>query len=293
MAPVLISLAGTNVMLVIVTALASRGDGWPAWLNYAFRLVHLPIGLVGVAVGTVLLAAGSRSVAAGDPAALDGIVGRGLRLTWLLALPAAVGLFVLAEPLIRLIYERGRFHASDTLAVSRALKAYALGVVFYAGVKASAPRFLARGDTRTPMQCSVAGILVTIAAAFLFVGPWGYVGLALSVAMGSATNYAGLWVAGRRRYGRRGVVGAAFLARIGGAALLMAGAGILASRLWLVGDGAVASRPLRVGLTLGLTVALAALYLLAASVLGVEEVAALARRLGWRRGRSGGEGPVS
>ena len=118
MGPVVLSLTATNVMLVITTILASRGEGWASSLNYAFRLVHLPIGLVGVALGTVLLAAGARRSAAADGAGLDDVVRRGLRLNWFLALPAAAGLFVLSEPLVRLIYERGAFGPDSTARVA-------------------------------------------------------------------------------------------------------------------------------------------------------------------------------
>ena len=89
MGPVVLSLTATNIMLVITTILASRGEGWASSLNYAFRLVHLPIGLVGVALGTVVLAAGSRRSARADAAGLDDVVRQGLRLNWFLALPAS------------------------------------------------------------------------------------------------------------------------------------------------------------------------------------------------------------
>jgi putative peptidoglycan lipid II flippase len=284
MAPAVIALAGTPVMVLITTALASRGDEWPAWLNYAFRLVHLPIGLVGVAVGTVLLAVGSSSSASGDERGLDELVRRGLRLSWFLALPAAVGLWVLGEPIARMLYERGRFSRADTVAVAEALAAYAVGIVFYAGVKAAAPLFLARGDTRTPMLCSLTGIAVTIGLAFALIDPLGYRGLALAVALGSTSNFLLLRLLGRRRYGPASAVEARFLLGIGAAAAGMGAVGWAMSRLWLVGDRAVASGVLSAGLTLALTMVLALLYFLGAAALGVEEAGWLRRRLLGRGG---------
>jgi len=284
MAPAVIALAGVPVMVLITTALASRGDEWPAWLNYAFRLVHLPIGLVGVAVGTVLLAVGSSSAARRDDAGLDDLVRRGLRLSWFLALPAAVGLWVLGEPIVRMLYERGRFERADTLAVAEALAYYAVGIVFYAGVKAAAPLFLARGDTRTPMLCSLAGIAVTIGLAFVLIDPLAYRGLALAVALGSTSNFLLLRLLGRRRFGPGSAVEPGFLLRIVPAAAGMGAVGWGVSRLWLIGDRAVASGLLSAALTLGLTIVLASLYFLGAAALGVEEAGWLRRRLLGRRG---------
>lgn len=279
MAPVVISVAGTNVMLVIVTALASRGESWPAWLNYAFRLVHLPIGIVGVALGTVVLALGSARAAAGHGHGVDELVRKALRLNWFLALPSAVGLAVLAEPLVRMIYERGNFHADDTRAVADALRFYAVGIVFYAGVKAAASLFLVRGDTKTPMLCSVAGIAVTIALAWATIDPLGYRGLALAVALGSTTNFTLLRIAGRWRYGRGSAVEGRFLLGVIGAAVVMGGAGGLVASLWLSGDRAVASGVLHALLTLALTGVLALLYFLVASALGVVEAGWIRTRL--------------
>jgi putative peptidoglycan lipid II flippase len=275
MAPAVISLAGTPVMVLITTALASRNDAWPAWLNYAFRLVHLPIGLVGVALGTVLLAIGSRAAAAGDAPELDRLVRKGLRLNWFLAVPAAVGLAVLAEPILRMIYERGRFTGTDTRAVAEALRYYAVGIAFYAGVKAAAPLFLARGDTKTPMLCSLAGITTTIVLAFVLVGrpeeEHGHRGLALAVALGATANFALLRLIGRRRYGQGSFVPARFLSAVLVAAAVMGVSGWLVNHLWLGGDAPVAAGLVGAVLTVLATGVLALLYFLVAAGLGVDE----------------------
>jgi putative peptidoglycan lipid II flippase len=274
MGPVAIGLAGTNIMLLITTGLASRGVGWPATLNYAFRLVHLPIGMIGVAVGTVVLAAGSRRSAAGDAAGLDGIQRQGLRLNWFLALPAAVGLAVLAEPIIRLIYQRGHFTAADTLDVAEALRWYAGGIVFYAGVKAAAPQFLARGDTRTPMVCSLAGIGANLTVALSLIHLLGFRALALAVAVGAATNYGLLRLLARQRYGRGADPGALFLLRCLLASGALGGVATLAGR-WvgpLHGVGGA-------GALRGIVAALAGFYFVTAWLLGIEEAASLRRRL--------------
>ncbi len=283
MGPVVISLAGTNVMLVITTALASQTSGWASSLNYAFRLVHLPIGVIGVALGTVVLSAGARRAAEDDHEGLASVARRGLRLNWFLALPSAVGLFVLAEPLVTVVYQHGRFGSNATALVVQALQAYAVGIVFYSGVKAAAPAFLARGDTRTPMYCSLAGIAVNLIVALLAIGSLGHRALALAVAAGACTNYLLLRGFDRRRYGNGGAPGWAFLTRIAVACALMGAAGwALAGRL--VGhDALVSGRVAQALLTVGAVGVLAGLYFLVCARVGVAEVAFLKRRFG--RGR--------
>ncbi len=283
MGPVLLSLTATNVMILITTVLAWQTEGWASSLHYAFRLVHLPIGVVGVAVGTIVLAAGARRSAVNDVEGLNDIVRRGLRLNWFLALPAAVGLFVLAEPIVRLIYQRGTFDAASTASVAEALRYYAGGIVFYAGIKAAAPHFLVRGDTRTPMLCSLLGIAANLIVALSLVGPLGMRALALAVAVGAATNYLALRFLARRRFGPGSGPGGGFLLRCGVAAILLGGAGAFLGSAWLTGDQAVANGWLRAALTLGLVAALGLLYLFVAARLGIEEGAWVRARL--RRGR--------
>jgi putative peptidoglycan lipid II flippase len=285
MGPVVLSLMATNVMLVIMTILASQEKGWASSLNFAFRLVHLPIGVVGVAIGTVILAAGSRHSAEDDHAGVDDVVKRGLRLNWFLALPAAVGLFVLAEPIVRLVYERGAFEDTNTLAVASALRWYAGGVVFYAGVKAAAPDFLARGDTRTPMLCALVGIAVNLVVAFSLVGPLGFRALALAVAAGAAANYILLRILSRIRHGTGSAAGVSFLLRTLLASAVLGAAGWAAGALWLDGDAAVSSRWGQALLTLATIGALGALYFLVAAGLGLDEGAWVRRRVLRRQAR--------
>jgi putative peptidoglycan lipid II flippase len=283
MGPVLLGLAGTNLMLVVTTAIASRGEGWASALQYAFRLVHLPIGLVGVALGTVVLSAGARREAAGDAAGLDDLVRRGLRLNAFLGLPAAAGLWALAEPLVAAIYQRGAFGSEATSTTATALGAYAVGVVFYAGVKAAAPAHLARGDTRTPMLCSLAGIGAHVAVALLLVDAHGVSALALAVSVGTAVNYGLLRWASRRRHGPGSAPGwGAPAASLAGAVAMGALArGLVA--LGLTGEAVAGAGALGLPLMLGVSVGLGGLYLAVTAALGLEESRACWRALGGRR----------
>jgi putative peptidoglycan lipid II flippase len=194
-----------------------------------------------------------------------------------------VGLFVLAEPVIRLIYEHGRFGPDDTADVAAALRAYAAGICFYAGVKAAAPLFLARGDTRTPMVCSLLGIGVNLAVALAGIGPLGFRALALAVAAGTAANYGALrWLAVRR--GEAGSSpGWGFLARTFLAAGAMGGAAHLIAVRFLARDVAVASRWGQGALLLGGICLLGTFYFLVAKALGIEESRSVLRRLTRRK----------
>jgi putative peptidoglycan lipid II flippase len=154
-----------------------------------------------------------------------------------------------------------------------------VGVVFYAGIRAAAAPFLAHGNTKTPMLCSLGGILVTVVLSLTLVGPLEYRGLALAVAVGSTTNFALLRLAGRRTYGHDSAVEIPFLLRVGAAAAFMGVVGHFAVGAWLIGDRAVASRWGHAAATLGVVGGLALLYFLATAALGVTEVAWLRRRL--------------
>ena len=284
MGPIVRSVAATNLMVLLTTALASQQRGWASSLNFAFRLVHLPIGLIGVALGTVVLSAGARHAAAADPEGLEDLGRRALRLNGFLALPAAVGLAVLAEPLVRLLYERGAFTVASTQEVAEALRAYAFGVVGYAGVKASAPVFLARGDTRTPVRCSLLGLAVNAGTALALVGPLGHRGLAWAVALGATTNYLALRLSALRQHGRGSFPGVPFLLRVGAASALLAAAGTWIVAPWLLGDAAPHGGLRGALVTLGAVGLLAGLYLGACVLLGLEEVGHLGRW--WRRRRT-------
>ncbi len=278
MGPVAVALAGTQVMILVTTSIASEHEGWASALNYAFRLIHLPIGLVGVALGTVALAAASRRAAAGDRAGLDDVIRRGLRLNLFLALPAAAGLAAMAEPIVRMLYEHRRFGGEQTAIVVGAVRWYALGIVFYGGIKVATAAFHGRGDTRTPMFCSLAGIATNLAVAAFGIGPMGFGALPLATAVGSATNYALLRLLDRRLHGKAAVPGAGFLLRtLGATALLSLPVWFFAESCLARGAALGGGVALVLG-TLGGVAVTGVLYLLVASSFRIDEAAAVAGR---------------
>jgi putative peptidoglycan lipid II flippase len=201
MAPATVGIAAVQLNVVINTYFASGlGDGPVSWLNVAFRLMYLPIGMFGVAIGTVVLPAVSRAASRGD---LDGFrenLGEALRLLVILCLPAAVGLAVAAEPILALIYEHGRFGPDDTRAAAAALSAYSVGLSGYAAIKVLGPAYYALNDTRTPMRVSLASVGLNLLlnwTAVRLLG-LGHVGLALSTSAVALWN-AGLLAGGLRR----------------------------------------------------------------------------------------------
>lgn len=190
MAPATVGLAATQINIFVNTQFASSQPGANAWLNYAFRLLYLPIGIFGVAIATVTTTSLAKSAAAGDMAEMKAGLNRGLRHVAFLTVPATVGLIVLAEPVIGLLFQHGRFKASDTQATALALIAYAIGLYAYSGVKVAAPAFYALDRTRVPLIAS-AGAVVTNIALNVIAFRWiGYVGLAIGTSLGAWMNLA-------------------------------------------------------------------------------------------------------
>ncbi len=242
MGPGVIGLAGVQINVLINTILAAReGDGPVSWLNYAFRLMYMPIGLFGVSIATAALPSLSRHAARDDRAEMRATIAHGLRLMLMLNMPATVGLVVLATPIVALIFEHGQFTAADTAATASALAWYAPGLIGYSAVKIAVPSFYALRDSRTPMLVSMATVAVNIALNLSLARVMGYRGLALGTALASMFNAALLLVVLRGRLGGldgRSIVSA--LARITAASLVMGAAAWgtdAAIAWWLPGHG--------------------------------------------------------
>jgi putative peptidoglycan lipid II flippase len=166
MLPAMVGLSATQINIFINTFYASScAQGSVSWLNYAYRLFHLPMGLFGVALMVATLPVVSRHAAHRDFTALREALNSSLSLAILVTMPAACGLIFLAHPIIGLIYQHGHFTALDTQQTAAALALYALGLVAFAGVKIIVPVYYALDDTRIP----VLGSFVTVAANLLII----------------------------------------------------------------------------------------------------------------------------
>jgi putative peptidoglycan lipid II flippase len=200
MGPAVFAVSAAQISLLINTNIASRlGAGSVSVLQYADRLMEFPTGMLGVALGTVLLPSLSKANADGDPVEYSALLDWGLRLTFLLALPAAVGLAALAEPLIATLFNYGAFNAHAVSAATAPLMAYAAGLLGIILVKILAPAFYARQDIRTPVRIAVGVLVATQLMNMVFVPVLGVAGLALSIGLGACINASFLFTGLRRR----------------------------------------------------------------------------------------------
>ncbi len=226
MGPALFGVSASQLSLVINSIFASfLVTGSVTWLYYAERLMELPAGVLGVAVGTILLPNLSRHYANGTLEEYARLMDWGLRITLLLAVPAAAALAVLAVPLIATLFHYGQFGAEDVLMARRALVAYSLGLVGMILVKILAPGFYARQNVMTPVKIGLLTLLATQLMNLAFIVPLKHAGLALAIGLGACLN-AGLLYRTLRRTGiyvpQPGW--AAFSAKVACAVALMAAA---------------------------------------------------------------------
>jgi putative peptidoglycan lipid II flippase len=170
-------------------------------LYYADRIAQLPLGVVGIAIGTALLPLLARQLRAGETRSAMANQNRAIEFGLLLSLPAALALWLLADPIIRVLFERGRFGPEDTWRTAGALAAFAAGLPAFVLVKALTPGFFAREDTRTPLYIATAAIAVNIALniAFLYGTTLAHVGIALASSLSGWLNAAILATVLRRR----------------------------------------------------------------------------------------------
>lgn len=205
MGPAVIAASAVQVNVLVNSGFAARlGDGPVSWLNIAFRLMQLPLGIFGVAVATVTLPLISRSAAVGNTAEFRGALSHAIRLVMLLTIPSAIGLFILAKPIISLIYEHGRFDAFATEQTALALRCYAVGLVAYSADKVLAPAFYALDKRHLPMFVAFISIAVNFCLNYYFTFQLdlGHSGLALSTSLVAFSNFLMLYTMMRRYTGR-------------------------------------------------------------------------------------------
>jgi putative peptidoglycan lipid II flippase len=236
MGPATLGLAAAQVNIFIGSNFASHEQGAQVWLQNAFRIMYLPIGLFGVAMGTITATGSAHRVVAGDFEGLRRGMRDSLRLVSFLTIPATVGIVILARPMVRLIFEHGRFRPGDTAATAGALTCYALGLVAYTAVKVLAPAFYSLGSARIPLCGSLAAVATSVCVMFVTYRWGGFQVVALGTSgggvgggrppppPGAVVNVGLLAVVFERRIGglgRQGLSGA--LARMALASVVMAG----------------------------------------------------------------------
>ena len=275
--PAVIAGSAVQVNVLLNTIFASylvTTHGPVSWLNYSFRLMQLPLGVFGVAVATVTLPALSRVATEGLSHKFREILGGGNRLVVFLTLPSAVGLCILAHPIISVLYERGKFSPFETLQTAGALKWYAVGLVFYSVIKVVQPAFTAIGRRFVPMIVALISIAVNagLNSWFVFVLRWDHTWLAFTTAVVACANCTILYVMLTRIAG--GLEGRKLLATLARLVVPVAALGLVSWIGWhfVMQDGWQGFGFLKRCGTLGLTITAAGTaYLLLAHLLKVDE----------------------
>jgi len=280
MGPATLGVAAAQINLFVSTSLATSHDGAAAALSYAFRLIYVPIGIVGVSVATAAIPDLAGHAASAALREMRATMSWGLRLMLMLSVPAVVGLMVLAGPIVELLFQRGKFGPESTQLVAGALFYYAPGILGYSAVKLASPGFYSLQNARTPATVSAISILVN-----LILNIWlnstrlQFLGLALGTAIAANVN-AGLllYLLSRRIGGMDGArVLRAFLKIL--VASLVMGAAAYYTELWLHNLWPApwwVPRVVRVGAAIGVALAVLAL---AAAALRIEEFGQAMRRV--------------
>jgi len=200
--PVAIGLAGSRINVLVNTILVTPlAQGSVSWLNYAYRIMHLPFALFGIAVGTVALPSFSELVTKNDQPAVKSALLESVKMVVFLTVPASALLAFLSAPVTRIIYQRGRFTASDTSAVAVAVVLYALGIPFMSALRNLAAFFYAYKDARTPMYAGFASIGLNIVLNLSLMWVIGYKVFPLSTSIAALLNVIILAVAARKKAG--------------------------------------------------------------------------------------------
>jgi putative peptidoglycan lipid II flippase len=261
MGPAVFAVSAAQISLMINTNIASRlQSGSVSWLSYADRLMEFPTALLGVALGTILLPNLAKANFEGNSEEYSSLLDWGLRLTFLLALPCAVGLATLSEPLTATLFHYGKFNALSLTMTAKALVAYGVGLIGLIVVKILAPGFYAQQDIKTPVKIAVGVLIATQLMNLVFVPWFAHAGLALSIGLGACINASFLYWGLKRRGIYRALPGwRMYLLRLAGALLLMAGVALwLAAQVdWI----AMRATPLlRVGALFGVLAACGIVY---------------------------------
>ena len=224
--PTILGVAALQINVLVNSIFASEGQGWLTWINRAFRLMHLPIGVFGVAISTVALPNLAKLITEGDMEAYRRSFSYALRLMFLLTVPASVGLMVLAEPICRLIFEGGQANPLDTQQTAVALFYYAFGLCGFSAVKIATDGFYTFNDTRTPAVVSLCTVGLNILLNYLFIYRFGFDhrSLALSTSCTITLNFLVLLFLLRGKAGGLGLSGIwLLLAKLALASAVMGG----------------------------------------------------------------------
>lgn len=267
MGPAILGVSVSQISLIINTIFASfLVSGSVSWMYYADRLMEFPSGVLGVALGTILLPSLAKSFSSGNHDEYSKLMDWGLRLCFLLALPSAVALGILAKPLVVSLFQYGKFSAFDALMTQRALVAYSVGLMGLIVVKVLAPGFYSRQNIKTPVKIAIITLIITQVMNLIFIGPLKHAGLSLSIGLGACLNASLLyWQLRKQKIFQPQPGWAVFLTKLVIGVVVMSV--VLLGLLWVMPDwdvGGMAYRLLRLSavVTAGVIAYFAALALL-------------------------------
>ena len=198
-APVALGAGVAQVNLFIDTIIATHFDSGVSYLYYADRINELPLAVIGIALGTALLPMLSRFIREGKTQEAYDCQNRGIELGLFLSLPAAIALITIAEPIIRVMFERGEFGATETAATFVALQAFAFGLPAFILIKILSPSFYANQDTKTPFKIALICVGVNLALNLALMIPLKHVGMALATSIAGWVNVVQMLVILSRR----------------------------------------------------------------------------------------------
>jgi len=201
------------------------GPGSPSYLYYAERLIYLPLGIFATALGTILLPTFSGHMTQGRTDLIRDTLNHALRQLMFIMLPVAVGMFVLAKPIVRLVYERGAFSAFSTDMTTLAVQCYAPGLVVFSLLKVLIPVFYAQQDMKTPMKIGLACTALNVVLMLILMWPMKHAGIALATVLSSTVQVAIMLVLVHRRIGSpgwRNISGAVLRMALAAAAMALA-----------------------------------------------------------------------
>ena len=192
MAPAALGSGVQQLNLLIDVVIASHIPDAVSYLYYADRITEMPIGMIGVAVGTVLLPMLSKQIRSGDMASARTSMNRALELVLLFGLPCTAALMVIAEPIIRVLYQHGAFTPANMVATKAALVAFTAGLPAFLAVKIFAPGFYANHDTKTPFKIAIACVAINLFFNLTLIGPFRHVGMAMATSIAGWVNVAAM-----------------------------------------------------------------------------------------------------
>ncbi|MEW5187325.1 murein biosynthesis integral membrane protein MurJ [Citrobacter freundii] len=268
MGPAILGVSVSQISLIINTIFASfLASGSVSWMYYADRLMEFPSGVLGVALGTILLPSLSKSFSSGNHDEYCRLMDWGLRLCFLLALPSAVALGILAKPLTVSLFQYGKFTAFDAAMTQRALVAYSVGLIGLIVVKVLAPGFYSRQDIKTPVKIAIVTLIMTQVMNLALIGPLKHAGLSLSIGLAACLNASLLyWQLRKQKIFTPQPGWTWFLARLVISVLVMSA--VLVGMLYIMPDWSQGTMLWRLLRLMAVVVAGIAAYFAALAVLG-------------------------